>query len=413
LKLKTGGEIQDSLRPVACEAPIAPLSFLLVCYSYPPLLGGSEIEAQRVSAAMIRRGHDVQVLCAGGDPMPPLSDWIDPCGVPVRMFGARYSGRWREYAFALGVAWTLLRDRKRYQTVYFLMQGIHLALGLPVARMLGKPVVMKISGSSIISAMRKTWLGRLELRWLQKWAYRILVLNAGIVEEARSAGFRPDQLLWMPNPVDVDEFAPCTLSRRLEMREARGIPQEALVVVYVGRLAPEKELQSLVKAFTTVKKQVPTAELILVGEGPERAELERIANERNVGIRLVGRVEPHEVLEWLQISDVFALVSSNEGLPCSLIEAMSVSLPAVVSDIPANTQLIEPGVHGRIAHLLDEKSIADALITLLKETPIERARIGQAGRMSVQQKFSTNQVAAYYESLFTAAAAVTEAPGKR
>ena len=55
---------------------------LIVCDSYPPVLGGSEIEAQRVAAALIARGHRVRVLCSGGPPMPAVRHWTDPAGVP-------------------------------------------------------------------------------------------------------------------------------------------------------------------------------------------------------------------------------------------------------------------------------------------------------------------------------------------
>ena len=79
-----------------------PVRVLLICDSYPPVMGGSEIEAQRVSAAMIRRGHQVHVLCAGGPPMPPLRDWVDPAGVPVSILTRRSRGRLKD--------WILLRE---------------------------------------------------------------------------------------------------------------------------------------------------------------------------------------------------------------------------------------------------------------------------------------------------------------
>ena len=118
----------------AQRVPAAPVSLILVSHSYPPVLGGSEIEAQRVCAALIRRGHRVTVLCAGGPPMPDRAQWLDPAGIPVRIFARRSSGRLRDYAFALGVAWTLITERRNYQLVYFLMQGVHVAAGLPVAQ---------------------------------------------------------------------------------------------------------------------------------------------------------------------------------------------------------------------------------------------------------------------------------------
>jgi len=378
-----------------------PVSLILVSHSYPPVLGGSEIEAQRVCAGLMRRGHRVTVLCAGGPPMPDVSRWTDPFGVPVRIFGRRQTGRWRDYAFALAVAWTLFRERRNYQLVYFLMQGLHLAAGLPVGRALGKPMVMKVSGSSLITMMRQSWIGRLELRWLNRWARRIMILNEGMAAEAAAAGMDSQRLLWMPNPVDTDEFTPPTPAEKNALRAAMGIPADARCVMFVGRLAPEKELSSLVGAIPAVVARVPQAMLILIGDGPCRGELEQRAKALGMDahIRFMGRQPVADVRKWLQASDVFTLVSSNEGFPCSLVEAMSVGLPSVVSDIPANAQLIEPRVHGLAAALGDSDSIARSLVEILEDTEAGR-RMGHAARQSVLDNYSMDKVIDRYEALF-------------
>jgi glycosyltransferase involved in cell wall biosynthesis len=377
-------------------------SLLLVSHSYPPVLGGSEIEAQRVCSALLRRGHQVTVLCSGGPPMPDVSSWTDPAGVPVRIFGRHRLGR--DYAFALGVAWTLLWKRRRYQMVYFLMQGLHLAAGMPVARLLGKPVVMKVSGSSIITAMRGSWMGRLELWFLRRWAHRVMILNPGMVEEAAAAGLKPDRLLWMPNPVDTDEFAPCAPERRRELRARLGLEPSARAAIFVGRLAPEKELPSLIQAFAAARRGVPNAVLVLVGDGPMRSDLETLAAGLSLdgAVRFIGRQTGLEVRQWLQASDVFALVSSNEGLPCSLLEAMSVGLPSVISNIPANVQLVETGVHGLHAALGSADLIAAALQRLLLDAPL-RARMGAAARERILDGYSIDKVMDRYEALFSEA----------
>src|SRR5271170_2566823 len=121
------------------------ISFLLVCHSYLPVIGGSEVEAQRVCEALKKRGYGVKVVCAGGDPMPDVNDWIDAKGVAVRIYARHCKGVLKDVVFALRVAEMLIRERRNYQLVYFLTHGLHLALGLPVARLLGKPILMKIS----------------------------------------------------------------------------------------------------------------------------------------------------------------------------------------------------------------------------------------------------------------------------
>lgn len=376
-------------------------SLLLICHSYPPVLGGSEIEAQRVAAALRRRGHQVTVLCAGGDPMPPVTRWSDEFGTPVRIIGGGWPQRWRDHAFALGVVWTLLTMRRRYQLVYFLMQGLHLAAGLPAARLLSKPVLMKISGSSIITIMRQSWLGRLELRWLRKWAHRVMILNSGMAAEAAAAGFDQKQLFWMPNPVDVDRFAPGTAEQKTSFRHKMGLPAGVPIVVFTGRLAPEKELLSLLGALTRVN--LP-ALVVLVGDGPERAVLETRTAELGLAGRVLfaGRRPPDTIQDWLKAADIFVLLSSNEGFSCSLAEAMSCGLPSIVSGIPANTQLVENEVHGLVAVLRDEQSIADALLRLLSSESLRRS-LGASARQRVLERYSLDQVVDLYESLFDSA----------
>ncbi|MGA2184818.1 MAG: glycosyltransferase family 4 protein [Bryobacteraceae bacterium] len=382
------------------SVPASPVSLLLVCHSYPPVLGGSELEAQRVCAALIRRGHRVTVVCAGGDPMPPVRDWIDPMGVPVRIYASRWKGARKDIVFALRVAGMLIRERRNYQLVYFLMQGLHLAAGLPVARFLGKPILMKIGGSGVIPLMTRSPSGRLELRWLRQWAHRVMILNEGMREEALREGFRPERLLWMPNPVDTDEFAPGDDQERLRLREQFGIPPEAPVVLYCGRLAPEKALPSLIAAFALVARRKPEAMLLLVGDGPVRAAMARQAAALGLGnVRFAGRVDPAEVRSWLRIADVFTLVSPSEGFPCALAEAMSVGLPTVVSDIPANRQLVDDGQHGLLAPVGDVEAIAGAILRLLADAGL-RASMGRAARGRILDNYSTGKVADRYETLF-------------
>jgi glycosyltransferase involved in cell wall biosynthesis len=188
------------------------------------------------------------------------------------------------------------------------------------------------------------------------------------------------------------------------LRARFGIGPSASVVVFVGRLAREKELASLIRAFAAARRGLPNATLVLVGDGPMRSELETLAAGLSLdgAVRFTGRQTGAEVRDWLQASDVFALVSSNEGLPCSLLEAMSVGLPSVISDIPANVQLVETEVHGLHVGLGSPDSIAGALRRLLSDVPL-RAHMGAAARQRVLAGYSIDKVMDRYEALFSEA----------
>jgi glycosyltransferase involved in cell wall biosynthesis len=300
------------------------------------------------------------------------------------------------------VAWSLWRERRNYQVVYFLMQGLHLAAGLPVARTLAKPIVMKFGGSGVIPLLRTSRAGRIELGWLRRWAERLLILNEGMMQEALNDGFPREQMLWMPNPVDTGQFRPGQPEEIAKLRAGFGIPTESLVAVYVGRLSHEKGLPAMLKGFALAAREEPRAMLVLVGDGAMRSELEAMATTLGLGSSQVlfsGRVDASEVPLWLRASDVFTLMSPNEGFSCALAEAMSAGLPSVVSRIPANVQLIDDEVHGLLSPVGDDCAMASALIQLLRD-PAARNRMGRAARQRIIDNYSTGQVVERYEDLF-------------
>jgi glycosyltransferase involved in cell wall biosynthesis len=381
---------------------MTPISLVLITDTYPPVIGGSEVEAQRVAAGLRARGHQVEVWTSGGSPMPELWEWVDPAGVPVRILTRRSRGFWKYVLFGLQVAWQLFRRRDDYQLVYFLMQGFHLAAGLPVARLLGKPIVMKFGGSGVIPLMQRSRLGRLELHWLNRWAERLMILNEGMMQEALAYGFQREQMLWMPNPVDTEAFRNGAPEEIDALRARFGLPAGLPVAVYVGRLSPEKGLRWLLEGFGHASKDVPEAVLLLVGDGPLRKELEEKAVALGLSpsqIRFAGRVPVAEVALWLRASDVFCLVSPSEGFSCALAEAMAAGLSSVVSDIPANAQLVDSGAHGLAIPVGNTVEIGKALARLFQDRPL-RERMGEAARRRICDNYSLVQVVQLYEDLF-------------
>ena len=377
-----------------------PIPYILVCHSYPPVLGGSEVEAQRVSDELQKRGYKPRIVCAGGDPMPHQKEWVDAYGLRVRIYGDGPPRR-KDLIYALGVAWTLFKERREYDVAYFLMQGLHLATGLPVARMLGKPIVMKFSCSGIVSGMRNSWVGRLEVSFLKKWAAKILVLNPGMTEEAVEAGFDKAKLGWMPNPVDTDYFRPAEPEQRAAYRKELGVGADVPLTVFIGRLDHQKKIPWMLGGFARLVRERPQAMLGIIGDGPLREDIRALVASLNLNNNVIftGRVPSAGVLKWNQIADTCALVSEVEGLPCSLIEAMSVGVPPVVSNIPAHTQLIENEVHGIVTELGNEESIARGLQRVLDDREL-RERMSAAARQRMIDEYSTARVVDCYEDLF-------------
>jgi glycosyltransferase involved in cell wall biosynthesis len=333
--------------------------------------------------------------------MPPVTDWIDPCGVRVWILAGRWREPWRSYMYALGLAWTLFRERRNYDIAYFINQGLHLVTGLPVARLLGKRIVMKFAASGQVVMLKDSWLGRLELRFLRWWASSILILNPGMVEEAKDVGFDAARIDWMPNPVDTDEFRPCSAEERARTRNELDVAPDAPVIVFVGRLAHQKKLPWTLGAFARVVREQPRAILAVIGDGPLRQEIGQLARDLGLenNVRFTGRLDAKGLLKWLQAGDVYTLISAIEGLPCSVIEAMSAGIAPVLSDIPAHTQLVDHEVHGLVTELGNEEAVARGLLRLLGD-PQLRTRLGAAARRRMLDQYSMARVADHYEKLF-------------
>jgi glycosyltransferase involved in cell wall biosynthesis len=377
-------------------------SFLLICQTYFPVLGGTEIEARRICGELVGRGHRVTVVCAGGHPMPPVRDWVDPQGVPVRIYARRRDGLFKNVAYALSVGWMLIRERENCEFVYFLMPGLHLAVGLLVAQALKKPIIAKISGSGEFLRMSKSWIGRKELYWLNRWAKKVLILNEGMRQEAIDHGVSPQKLLLMPNPVDTDVFSPALPEERFGLCERFAVPATAPIVIYCGRLAPEKSLSVLLNSYRIVLQKIPDAMLILVGDGPERPAL--LTQAKQLGftdrnIRFTGRVDPADVSKWLKIATIFALVSPAEGFPCALEEAMSTGLASVASDIPGNRQLVQDELQSILVPVANIQRTADAMLRLIQDAPL-RHRMSLAAREHIVANYSTQNVVDAYEAVF-------------
>lgn len=374
------------------------ISILIVSHSYPPVLGGSEVEAQRVAALLRARGHRVRVICAANPEMTWRGEGSDEEGTPVRVEGWG-KGRILDWSFALRVGWRMWAERGHYDVVYFLMQGVHVACGLVAGRMMGKPMVMKISGSGLIPPMRRSLLGRLQLRWLERWGSALMLLNEGMMAEAREAGISPRKMVWMPNPVDCEEFRPLAdQSERRQLKARLGMEEDLHYVVFVGRLSPEKELGSLLGGMKILAGRMDGVRLLVVGDGPQREMLEQRVKEEGLGVHFSGRQPMSRVREYLQAADAFALVSRLEGFPCSLVEAMACGLPALVSRIPANEQLIDEGREGYFFEVGDEEQIALGLERLLRDEAASRV-MGQAGRERVSSNFDYVSTAVRYEEL--------------
>jgi len=203
------------------------------------------------------------------------------------------------------------------------------------------------------------------------------------------------------NGVDLSRFG---RAGKLESRMRLSLPADAPIVGTVGRLDPVKDQAGLIQAFAQVRAQHPAALLVVAGDGPCRAELERVAaglGQRD-HVRLLGNRD--DIPTVMAALDVFVLPSIAEGISNTILEAMATGLPVVATRVGGNPELIEEGVGGALVPRSDPGALAAAIAAYTGDAELRR-RHGQASRQRAIGHFSLERMAQAYANLYTALAA--------
>ena len=343
--------------------------------------GSSAFEAQRVAAALIAGGYRVRTL--------------------VRSSSARA----HDLTFAARAAFSLWQYQDEYDLVCFFGGGTHLGPALAIAWVLRKSMAAKLFADGIFSAMSRTAVGQFELGWFRDWEVSLILPDQRMDLQAEAAGFPRSQLTTIPALVDTDVFHPPSPGEIAAARSRHGIPADARVILYTGRLARERGLPDLIHGAALAFQSHPATLLLLAGDGPARRELEILAKQFDLSgesCRFLG-TQPHAAIPSIMAAaDISVRTSAAPGSALSLLEAMATGLPSVVSISDGHLQFIQNQVHGLTVPVAAPQALGAALSTLLGD-PGLRHRLGAAARQRVLEKWSVPAVLPRYETLFARA----------
>jgi glycosyltransferase involved in cell wall biosynthesis len=371
------------------------LRIALITRRFPPLIGGAEKVLSYLAPALAEegKGHAVTVLTSRigeGAERPAREEVATGRGsltvLRLPTSRLRFLGTW---LYMRNLRRWLEENRPDVAYVSMLKHDAYVAVG--VGERLGFPVVLRPEGAGATGDLAWQSWGRFGRRigGRCKRADAVVAISKPIREELLKAGYDPSKVVDLPNGVPVPERA---WQRREGWREA---PR----AVFVGRLAPEKGLDTLVDAWPLVRAEHPGATLRLVGEGPERPALEARIARLGLGgaVELAGAAE--DVEQRLRGVDLFVLPSREEGMSVALLEAMALGMPLVASSIPGNRRLVSDFKHGRLARVDDPEALARAILD--QWAGLDRAiHMGRAARALVGQKYSIGAVAREHVKLF-------------
>jgi glycosyltransferase involved in cell wall biosynthesis len=248
-----------------------------------------------------------------------------------------------------------------------------------------------------------------------KWTYRLLAqverrlykrldhvvaVSDPIAQRLRSWGVASQRLTVISNGIAMD-VPRATDTERRRLRTDFGIPQDAFVILNIGRLAEQKAQADLIEAAAVVRNTHPEVSLSILGEGHLRRPLEERIAALGLGdtVRILGfKSNTHE---YLAAADAFVLPSINEGLPIALLEAAAAGLPIVCTPVGAIPDLLAPG---KSALFVPVHSVPDlaAAITRLVENPALGQSLGRQVRAAVERQYSLDRMYRAYRDIYAA-----------
>ncbi len=209
-----------------------------------------------------------------------------------------------------------------------------------------------------------------------RWTSLLVCVSAAERQTGLDQGIRAAAVV-VPNGVDLTRLTPAGRPERAAARAALGLDPEAPTAVCVGRLARQKGQDVLLQAWPRVRAGVPDATLVLIGDGPDRAALERSLP---AGVSLVG--DSDDVASWLAAADVVVVPSRWEGMALVPLEAMARARSVVASDVTGVRESV-PTTAGAIVPPGDAGSLAAAVLERLDGT-VEADAEGRRGRANVE-----------------------------
>jgi len=250
------------------------------------------------------------------------------------------------------------RDFDLIDAHYFYPDGVAAVL---LGRALGRPVVVTARGDDL-DLIANYAVPRRWIRWAARRAAGLVTVSNGLKQRLVALGTDPARVCMLRNGVDLVLFRPAD---RTAARRALGLTRPTLLAV--GNLVVKKRHRLMIEALS----ELPGVDLVIVGEGPERAGIEALAQQCRVAdrVRLLGRLPQDRLPAIYSAADLLLLPSMREGWPNVLLESMACGTPVVVSDFPGVGDIVTAPEAGRILAETTPSCLARTVDMLLAFPP--------------------------------------------
>jgi len=300
----------------------------------------------------------------------------------------------------------VVRDLSRYvkgngvQLIHSHNPEPHL-IGAAASLLSRTPLVHTKHGRNYPDDPRRVWLNR----QLARVTRRVVAVSEDAAKVAREIEMIPAaKVVVIRNGIAVADGVSAAEGGSGDSRNELGIAEDAFVVGSVGRFSPEKNYGLLVRAFRrffeSVLRDVRLPVLLLVGDGPERPALEKLVAELGLENSVLMPGTRDDVQPCLAAMDVFCLSSTTEGTSITLLEAGAAGLPAIVTAVGGNGEVVSDGNTGIVVPSGGEEAMAHGLERIFRERE-RREKLGTNARKRIAEKYSLDMMVAGYMGIYS------------
>jgi glycosyltransferase involved in cell wall biosynthesis len=371
-------------------------------------MGGPALHVAYLTAGLRRRGYDTTLvagsLARGEDSMAFVAAGLDVDVVRIDELGREISPL-RDVLATVRLARLIRRERPQILHTHTAKAG---TVGRVAALLAGSrrpPIIVHTFHGHVLRGYFgpvRSRLFRLLERWLASNTTALVAVSPQVRDDLVALGVAPrEQFVVIRLGIELDERVAARQNGRTESRRYLGIPDDRFVVGWIGRMTAVKRTDDVLVAFQQLRAGGIDACLCMVGDGPDREELERRAQELGVVRDTLFLGYQEEVAPFYAAFDALVLPSGNEGTPVSAIEALAAGRPVVATRVGGVPDVVRDGEDGFLVEAGATDDLADRLAELARD-PVLRERMGTRGRERVLPRYAVDRLVDDVDRLYRA-----------
>lgn len=358
---------------------------------YHPLTAGSEVFTKEISERLAKDGHEVIVVTGQWGKGLKFSETIK--GVKVIRTPSVLRSNLALPSVTPGMLIEGIKAAKGADVIH-----AHLAfppgfVGAKIKKITGIPLVTTVQGGDMgiypESGLGRFWgIARPMISFGLRNADKVTSISTYLSEKAKLLGAK--DIVMVRNGTDTKTFNPNVNTDTIKNKYGL---KEGPKIVSVSRLVPKNGTEVLLTAFKRVLSELPTAELIIAGDGEQMRELKGLAKELKIAdnVSFLGYVPHEEIPAFMALADVFCRLSHDEGLGIVFAEAMACKTPVVATDVGGIPDVVDCGKTGLLVAPGDPNAAADAILKILKDNKYAKD-LSEAAYHKILSEFSWDSI---------------------